>query len=185
MAPPLHDWETFYVIVGSSAAALTGLQFVVVALLAEARSMPGGETEMQTFGTPTIVHFSAVLLIAAICSTPHQTATSLSICLVITGLGALVYGAWVISQARRVNYKAVLEDWIWHLVLPLIAYASLLVAGFEARTHPEGPLYVVAASALLLLYIGIHNAWDTAMYISITKRKQPDNDAVPPSTYSE
>ena len=33
MAPPLNDWETFYVIVGSSAAALTGLMFVVIALI--------------------------------------------------------------------------------------------------------------------------------------------------------
>ncbi len=29
----LHPWERFYVIVGSSAAALTGLQFVVIATL--------------------------------------------------------------------------------------------------------------------------------------------------------
>src|SRR4051812_768692 len=31
----LAAWESFYVIVGSSAAALTGLQFVVIALIAE------------------------------------------------------------------------------------------------------------------------------------------------------
>ena len=36
---PFAAWENFYVIVGSSAAALTGLQFVVVTLGAEARSM--------------------------------------------------------------------------------------------------------------------------------------------------
>src|SRR5205823_8429588 len=36
---PFAAWENFYVIVGSSAAALTGLQFVVVVLGAEARSI--------------------------------------------------------------------------------------------------------------------------------------------------
>jgi hypothetical protein len=33
----LAAWESFYIIVGSSAGALTGLQFVVMALVAEAR----------------------------------------------------------------------------------------------------------------------------------------------------
>ena len=39
--PPLTEWETFYVIVGSSAAALTGLQFVVIALLAFGATLLG------------------------------------------------------------------------------------------------------------------------------------------------
>ena len=33
----LIPWDNFYVIVGSSAAALTGLQFVVITLVAETR----------------------------------------------------------------------------------------------------------------------------------------------------
>jgi hypothetical protein len=33
----LADWESFYVIVGSSAGALTGLMFVVITLVADAR----------------------------------------------------------------------------------------------------------------------------------------------------
>jgi len=32
----IDGWENFYVIVGSSAGALIGLQFVVIALIAEA-----------------------------------------------------------------------------------------------------------------------------------------------------
>ena len=56
-------------IVGSSAGALIGLQFVVLTLVAEnplARSPSLG----STFGTPTIIHFSAVLLLSAIVSAP-------------------------------------------------------------------------------------------------------------------
>src|SRR5207247_3359319 len=36
VASPLQAWESFYVIVGSSAGALTGLQFVVMTLIAGA-----------------------------------------------------------------------------------------------------------------------------------------------------
>jgi hypothetical protein len=38
---PLVAWESFYVIVGSSGAALTGLQFIVIALIAESRARAG------------------------------------------------------------------------------------------------------------------------------------------------
>jgi hypothetical protein len=48
----LAAWESFYVIVGSSAAALTGLQFVVVALLAENR-IRSTTREIDAFATPT------------------------------------------------------------------------------------------------------------------------------------
>ena len=52
----LHEWTDFYVIVGSSAGALTGLQFVVVARIAEARAARS-MLEIRAFGTPTIVDF--------------------------------------------------------------------------------------------------------------------------------
>ena|SRR6266536_4124051 len=58
---PLVAWESFYVIVGSSGAALTGLQFVVMALIAESSRRSSGR-EISAFGTPTVIHFCAVLL---------------------------------------------------------------------------------------------------------------------------
>ena len=54
----LHEWETFYVIVGSAAAALTGLQFVVIALVADVRPRSSNET-IDAFATPTIVPSSS------------------------------------------------------------------------------------------------------------------------------
>ena len=169
MASALREWETFYVIVGSSAAALTGLQFVVIALISES-NVGGSEAEVQTFGTPTIVHFSTVLLIAAICSIPHQSAMSLGICITVSAAILLAYIVWIIGRARRVTgYRPVLEDWIFHAWLPFGAYAALLVSGLAA--HTSWSLYVIAVAALVLLYVGIHNAWDTAMYISMEKKR--------------
>src|SRR3989454_12215658 len=97
---PFSAWENFYVIIGSSAAALTGLQFVVIALGAEAKVL-GGEPEMRAFGTPTIVHFCVVLLLGAILSTPGQTPASLSLCLSACGLSGLGYAYRVVVHARR------------------------------------------------------------------------------------
>jgi hypothetical protein len=168
--PPLAAWESFYVILGSSAAALTGLQFVVIALGAQSKAT-GGAAEWSAFATPTVVHFCAVLLIAAIVSTPGQTAGSLSLCLSISGVAGLMYGGWVLVLARRqTGYAPVLEDWIWHTGLPILSYACLFIAGVAIRWHPVSALYFVAATALFLLYIGIHNAWDAALWMSVNRK---------------
>jgi hypothetical protein len=168
--PPLSEWESFYVIVGSSGAALTGLMFVVIALGAEARALAGGGA-VGAFATPNIVHFTAVLLISGLLSMPGHTVTSLGACLMTTGIVGLVYAVLVVRAARRqTGYRPVLEDWIFHAILPTASYASLLGAGVLMRSHPEPALYVVALVSLLLLFVGIHNAWDAAVWMA----KKPD-----------
>jgi hypothetical protein len=171
--PPLSDWETFYVIIGSSGAALTGLMFVVIALGAEARALAGEEV-LGAFATPNIVHFSAVLLISAFLSMPGHTAFSLSACLIGGGIAGVAYSTLIILKARRQRvYQPVLEDWIWHTILPTLSYAALLPAGIILRRRPAPALYLVALIALLLLFIGIHNAWDSAVWIA-NKRQKPE-----------
>ena len=170
---PFVSWESFYVIVGSSAAALTGLQFVVMALVAES-NMVSTSREIDAFGTPTVVHFCAALLVSAILSAPwHGFAGA---CLVLGGCGVagLIYTGIVVRRARHTGYKPVLEDWIWHTILPFIAYAILIGAAIVLRHHPEPALFTIAAVALLLLFIGIHNSWDTVTYIAVG-RKQPSD----------
>ena len=74
---PLAGWQNFYVIVGSSAGALIGLQFVVIALIADMPIVRGQAQAGAAFATPTIVHFGAVLLLSAIVSAPwHEVASA-------------------------------------------------------------------------------------------------------------
>src|SRR5437660_437868 len=86
----------------------------------------------------------------------------------------LVYVAFVIRRATRTVYKPVLEDWIWHSVLPLIAYALLLLASLLLVRDPGPWLFVIGATALLLLFIGIHNAWDTVTYLAVERPREED-----------
>lgn len=173
---PLIAWESFYVIVGSSAAALTGLQFVVIALIAESR------TRSTLQQTPTIVHFCAVLLVSAILSAPWPTLSSIGVVLGVCGAAGVVYGVIVVIRARRqTGYRPVFEDWLWHAVLPLIAYVLLLVGAVMLRSYPQPVLFVVGATTLLLLFIGIHNAWDTVTYIAVgALEKQEPKPPEPP-----
>ena len=168
--PLLHEWETFFFIVGSSAAALTGLQFVVIALGAESRTTSNAEA-VEAFGTPTIVHFCAVLTIAVLITVPGHTAATLATALTIFGVAGVIYGVKTARRAsRQTGYTPVLEDWLWHAGFPITAYAALFVTGIAAYRHVAGALYFVAAIAMLLLFIGIHNAWDAAVYMSTREK---------------
>lgn len=169
---PFSAWENFYVIVGSSAAALTGLQFVVIVLGAEARSTRGAT--VGAFGTPTVVHFCAVLLIAAILSVPWRVVSSAGLALSASGVAGIAYMLIVIKRAReQKGYAPVLEDWLWHCTFPLIAYAALLVAALLLRRDPPHCLLIIGTTALLLLFIGIHNAWDAVIYIATQQPRYP------------
>jgi hypothetical protein len=181
---PLNLWENFYVIIGSSAAALTGLQFVVIALVAEARKR-STTSEIDAFGTPTIVHFCAVLLISAILSAPWPALSGAGIALGVCGLLGVGYVALVVRRTRRQSgYQPVFEDWLWHATLPAVAYAALLVAAATIAIHITSSLFVIAGVALLLLFIGIHNAWDSVTYVATERLHAPPDspDGVPPTS---
>jgi hypothetical protein len=163
---PLAAWESFYVIVGSSAAALTGLQFVVITLVAEFRR--GGTAEIAAFGTPTVVHFCAALLVSATLSAPWPSMSGAHLAMYALGIAGICYTGLVLIRARRQQgYKPVLEDWVWHTILPAIAYGALVAAAALMGGGVEHALFIVAATTLLLLFIGIHNAWDTVTYVAI------------------
>jgi hypothetical protein len=169
---PLAAWESFYVIVGSSGAALTGLQFVVMALVAESPAK-GTSREIDAFGTPIIVHFCAVLLIAAILSAPWQGLTNVSLILSAFGLIGIFYCIVVIRRARStMGYVPVWEDWLWHVVLPMISYVTLVVSSLLLRNHAQPALFPIGGVSLLLLFVGIHNSWDTVTYIALYVKEQ-------------
>jgi hypothetical protein len=94
---------------------------------------------------------------------------------------------------RQTVYEPVLEDWIWHFTLPPIGYAILLIAAIIVQSNPTVSLFVVGATVLLFLFIGIHNAWDSATFIALQQRQQeewpqvqadPDVSPMPPAPNS-
>lgn len=176
---PLSGWENFYVIVGSSAGALTGLMFVVITLVAGNAPRPSGGGELAAYGTPNVVHFCAVLFLSAMLAAPWESLHVVGVLLVVSGIAGAIYAAIiarrVIRRARLADsYDPVLEDWLWFVILPLVAYGALVVAAFLFLGDPTPALFIIGASMILLLSIGIHNAWDTITYLT-TKRLQPND----------
>ena len=170
-------------IVGSSAAALTGLQFVVVALMADARRKSSSDG-IGAFATPTVVHFCVAFFVAAVLSAPWHAISSAAMVLGATALAGIAYAALVARRARRqTGYALVLEDWVWHVALPFLAYAVLFAGAITLTRDTADALFGIAAATILLLFIGIHNAWDTAVYVT-DERTAPDSsgDGAPTPT---
>ena len=160
----LAKWGSFYAIVGSSAGALIGLQFVVATLVA-ARPALRVAAAGAAFATPTIVHFGTALFLSALLQVPWQSIVVLAVLWGIVGIGGIAYGAIVARRMQQQSiYQPELEDWLFYAGLPLAAYAMLALSPFAARNHTREALFCVGSSALLLLFIGIHNAWDTIAY---------------------
>jgi len=165
--PPVFSaWQNFYVIVGSSAGALTGLQFVVMTLIAEGQ-VTTGMHEVRAFGTPTVVHFCIVLLIAAVASCPWPSLLAPALALAACGVAGALYILNGVRHARKSNYRPDLEDWIWYSYLPLAAYIFLFAAALLLARHSLFASFSIGANSLLLLFLGIRNAWDTVTFIAV------------------
>jgi hypothetical protein len=171
---PLEGWDNFYVILGSAAAGLLGLTFVVIALISEARRATSAGT--SGYITPTVVHFGTVLGLSCFLSMPHQNVTSLSIGFGLVAVGLLIYTGVITANMRRFakNYAPVLEDWIWHVLLPAIVYCTLLTMAFLLWRQPRQSMYGIASALTLLLFVGIHNSWDVAVSITMQKKKEEE-----------
>ena len=160
----LAAWDSFYVIVGSAAGALIGLQFVVLTLIATRPPMPAADAG-AAFATPTIVHFSAALLLSALLRVPWPTMTLAAAPWWLVGLSGVAYTLIVARRMRaQTTYRPEFEDWLFHLLLPVTAYALLVLSAVAAPSRTREALFGVGAAALLLLFIGIHNAWDAVVY---------------------
>src|SRR5258708_10056538 len=88
----LSTWQNFYVLIGSAAATLTGLMFVVATLIAGVRVRVSEPAEaFATFNTPNVVHFCLALLIAAILTAPWQALWNAGLLLGPFRLAGLLY----------------------------------------------------------------------------------------------
>jgi len=169
----LEGWENFYVIVGSSAGALIGLQFVVMTLIADSPMDRADSGVGEAFGSPNVVLFGVVLFLSAAVSAPWRGIAIIAVLWGLVGLGGIVYAVVVARRMRLQNtYQPVFEDWLFYVLLPLTAYAMFAVSAFFAYWYARLALFVVAAAVLLLLFIGIHNAWDAVMYYVFVQRRE-------------
>jgi len=80
--------------------------------------------------------------------------------------------AVIIAHRMRVQsaYRPEFQDWLFHVLLPSAGYLTLVLSAPAAPSHTREALFGVGAAALLLLFVGIHIAWDNVAYHVLVKK---------------
>ena len=170
-SPLLAAWSSFYIMTGSSAAALTGLMFVVITLMTgRTERMEDAYAGVATFSTPTVMHLAAAFLVSAILVAPWHSPVHAGTVAALIGLVGIAYILRVMHRTRRLTmYTADVEDWMWYTMLPLVAYGAISASATALADVPARALFALAAGVVLLIIIGIRNAWDVVTYLAIQR----------------
>jgi len=172
LADLLSRWHDFYELIGTAGATLVGLMFVTASIGAGVFTRDQ-KTAMQSFITPTVVHFSAILIICIVAIAPDETWNLLGALMIGGGLIGLGYSGWTVRRMVTGGYLAAIDasDRMWYVLLPIAGYGIVIAAGLRLEAHDANGLRILALGLITLLLAGIRNAWD--MTIWIIQRRQP------------
>jgi hypothetical protein len=167
----LHNWSNFYLLVGTAAGTLIGLQFVALTLFANHSHLTSAEAN-AAFSTPTIIHLSTVLIMSAAAQIPWQNSFGLTVSIFLLGCFGCIYVWLVIRRMRKqTTYIPVFQDWIFHAIFPLLIYVLMILSSLVVYCDTKNFLINIGVSTLVLLVISIHNSWDAVTYHVFSRRQ--------------
>jgi hypothetical protein len=164
------EWETYYLMIGSSAAALIGLLFVVVTLAGESKQ-PAAEVGSRTFVTPTVFHFGTIVVICSATLMPGLPPHLMALTTGVVAFLGLIYAGIVIS--RMVRRRVQVPHWsdpVYYGALPGLAYLWLIASAAAFWSGSRLGPYGIAVGSLALLLIGIRDAWDLATWLAFHRQ---------------
>ena len=180
LSASLAEWRDFYTLIGSASATLVALIFVAASIGAGIFTREH-QVGVRSFLSPTVVHFTAILVICVFAMVPTQTWFTMGWLMVCSGAFGLAYSAWVWRRMTRYGLIGTIDavDRLYYAQLPMPAYLLILIAGIALWQHSLTGLDLLAGAQILLLLIGIRNAWDMTVWI-IDKRQPPAGSAGQP-----
>jgi hypothetical protein len=172
----LNNWHEFYELLGTAAAALLSLLFVVASIGANAlgAESAGGT---RTFMSPVAFHYANVLFLGLVALIPTQTWESFGLTLGVAAAGSLVYSIVILVRVLR-DSRADMADNLAYGAVPAVCYGAGLIASALILKQSAAGLEVLAGAALLLLVVNIRNAWD--LMLSMARRAATLNRPPPP-----
>ena len=170
----LAQWHDFYMLIGTAAATLVGLT-CVAASVGAAIFTEESEKALQSFLTPTVVHFAAVLFAALLTVAPFASAAALGTWLFLLGAAGVLYSSSVWLNVRGGSYAAnvLMIDRMWYGLAPVFGYGVVAAASVTLALDIGRSLVPLACGLGFLMIAGIRNAWDMTLWIVMQPRK-PD-----------
>jgi hypothetical protein len=158
-------WETFYLMLGTSGAALVGVMFIVTTLAAEINT---DEINRGTviYQTPIVFHLGVIVAASALAIMPDHLASLIALLLVVMGIVGLAYSVRTTLRMfeRYEFYSATTSDKFFFGVGPALLYLVMGAGGATVWLAPGIAAEIVGAAMLALLLVCIRNAWDVATF---------------------
>jgi hypothetical protein len=162
------EWHEYFFMIGSSAAALIGLMFVVATLTA-GRERPETERGKHLYTSPIVWHLGVVLLLSgcAIAPTvrPHFFG-AMAGAAALLGIGMCGRNAICIARTRISGAENANFDMWWYGIVPDLVYVSLAVGALGALMSAAWAASIVAAALMALLLVSIHGEWDLVTFLA-------------------
>ncbi len=180
----LQQWQNFYMLLGGASATLVGLMFIAISFGSSRwlpEDLPILAPSFNAFMSPTFIHFVYVLVTAIVVFVPTLSETVFGGLLVLCGIGSLGHIARNLPFFRQ-RYRAGSidrSDLVWYSLMPSIGYILYLDAGIGLLRAAAGgkshghALNALAAASILLLVIGVRNAWDLVVYLAMRRLTTP------------
>jgi hypothetical protein len=162
-----EGWGEYFFMIGSSAAALIGLMFVVVTLTA-GRDRQQTERGKHLYTSPIVWHLAVVLLLsgAAIAPTidPRLFGT-VSAGLALLGIAMGIRSAVGIHRAQLSGPDSMFDMW-WYGIIPAVVYVGLGAASIAVLCGSIWSASAIAAALMALLLVSIHAEWDLVTFLA-------------------
>jgi hypothetical protein len=162
----MAEWANFYTLLGTGAATLLGLTFLALTFGGKLNS-PERIRHVPLFVTPTVVHFSMVLLISAAMLIPDLASEGSMGLIALAGVSGAAYMVWLGWRFFHSQLEAVLRfTWIWHAGVPGLVYLCLTVAALWSALADRPHFGAIAAPVLMLMGIALRDSWATVEWIA-------------------
>jgi|SRR5215210_96957 len=162
-----EGWGEYFFMIGSSAAALIGLMFVVVTLTA-GRERDQTERGKRLYTSPIVWHLAVVLLLSGAAIAPTINARLFGFAtsgLALLGIAMGFRSAVGIQRERLTGADSMFDMW-WYGIVPAVAYVGLGGASVAVLTESNCSASAVAAALMALLLVSIHAEWDLVTFLA-------------------
>jgi hypothetical protein len=159
---PIVEWRDFYVMIGTAAGAIVGATFVVATLTGGIEKRNIG---LRGFITPNAVHLGVVLVASGVLAAPNIPSLFFDAVFALGGLAGFIYCLIVIKRIWGMPLD--FADISFYAALPTLSYLAFIAAAWWDWRYGDGdtPLRTLAVSFVVLLVVGMRNAWDMATFM--------------------
>lgn len=155
--------------IGSSAAALIGLMFVVVTLTA-GRDRKDLEPGKKLYTTPIVWHLGVVLVLSGVAEMPVMNERLFGVACGIAALIGFLMSVRISLGIARAQLATSYTgyDACWYGIAPALIHAALGTSAIGMILNGAWAVVCAALAIMALLVVSIHNEWDLVTFLAPT-----------------